>query len=172
MESDEELMAAIARGDEHALGILIGRHAGSLLGFLLRVSRDRDDAEDLLQDTWMRVARGARSFDATRSVRPWLYGIAANLARDAFRRRGVRVRAGSVIRADGTAQPLFHPIEQMDMRERLLRLPDRLREVLVLRFYEGFDETEMAEALGIPRGTVKSRLHAAIGALRRDWKTT
>lgn len=172
MESDEELMAAIARGEENALAVLIERHAGGLFGFLLRVSRDRDDAEDLLQDTWMRVARGARSFDSARRVRPWLYGIAANLARDAFRRRAVRVRAGAQGASDGAAALHFRPIERMDMRERLLRLPDRLREVLVLRFYEGFDEAEMAEALGVPRGTVKSRLHAAIGALRRDWETT
>jgi len=172
MESDEELMAAIARGEEHALGVLIERHAGSLLGFLLRVSRDRDDAEDLLQDTWMRVARGARSFDPARRVRPWLYGIAANLARDAFRRRAVRVRAGRETRSNAAPPALFRPIEAIDMRERLLRLPDRLREVLVLRFYEGFDEAEMADVLGIPRGTVKSRLHAAIAALRRDWETT
>lgn len=172
MESDEELMAAIARGDERALGTLIERHAAGVLGFLTRVARDRDDAEDLLQDTWVRVARGARSFDSGRRLRPWLYGIAANLARDAFRRRAVRVRAAEVQRADGNAQAQFRPIEEMDMRERLLRLPDRLREVLVLRFYEGFDEAEMAQALGIPRGTVKSRLHAAIGALRQDWETT
>lgn len=172
MESDEELMAAIARGEEHALAVLIERHAGGLLGFLLRVSHDRDDAEDLLQDTWMRVARGARSFDPARRVRPWLYGIAANLARDSFRRRTVRARAGRETRGDAAPQALFRPIERIDMRERLLRLPDRLREVLVLRFYEGFDEAEMADALGIPRGTVKSRLHAAIGALRRDWETT
>lgn len=165
-------MAAIARGEEHALGVLIERHAGGLFGFLLRVSRDRDDAEDLLQDTWMRVARGARGFDPARRVRPWLYGIAANLARDLFRRRAVRVRAGSQGREDGRAHAQFRPIERLDMRERLLRLPDRLREVLVLRFYQGFDEAEMAEALGVPRGTVKSRLHAAIGALRRDWETT
>jgi RNA polymerase sigma-70 factor (ECF subfamily) len=170
MESDEELMAAIARGEEHALGVLIERHARGLFGFLLRVSRDRDDAEDLLQDTWIRVARGARTFDSARRVRPWLYGIAANLARDAFRRRAVRVRASGETRAEGTTQPPFRPIERMDMRARLLRLPDRLREVLVLRFYQGFDEAEMADALGVPRGTVKSRLHAAIGALRRDWE--
>lgn len=170
MESDEELMAAIARGEEHALGTLIERHAAGVLGFLQRVARDRDDAEDLLQDTWVRVARGARSFDSARRLRPWLYGIAANLARDAFRRRAVRVRAAHEDRVDASVHTQFRPIERMDMRERLMRLPDRLREVLVLRFYEGFDEAEMAAALGIPRGTVKSRLHAAIGALRQDWE--
>lgn len=173
MESDEELMAAIARGEEQALATLIERHAGGLFGFLVRVSRNRDDAEDLLQDTWMRVARGAGSFDPKRRVRPWLYGIAANLARDAFRRRAVRVRAARAEHAEeGSTRTPFRPLDGIDMRDRLLRLPDRLREVLVLRFYQGFDEAEMADALGVPRGTVKSRLHTAIGALRQDWETT
>ena len=171
MESDEELMAAIARGDERALAALIERHAVRLHGFLARLARDRDDADDLLQDTWVRVARGARSFDPNRKVRPWLYGIAANLARDLHRRRGVRQRAvldGST--AAATASPAFRPLERLDLRERVARLPSRLREVLLLRFYEGLDEAEMAEALGVPKGTVKSRLHGAIRELRRGWE--
>jgi RNA polymerase sigma-70 factor (ECF subfamily) len=172
MESDEELMAAIARGDERALAALIERHAGRLHGFLARLAGDRDDADDLLQDTWVRVARGARSFDPNRKVRPWLFGIAANLARDLHRRRSVRRRAaldGST--AAATGQPVFRPLERIDLRDRVLRLPARLREVLLLRFYEGLDEAEMAEALGVPKGTVKSRLHGAIRELRRGWET-
>ncbi|RIK99944.1 MAG: hypothetical protein DCC71_19705 [Proteobacteria bacterium] len=171
MESDEELMAAIARGDERALTALIDRHAARLHGFLARVAGDRDDADDLLQETWIRVARGARTFDAARRVRPWLYGIAANLARDLHRRRAVRSRASQDGRsAAATARaPAFRPLDRIDIRARLARLPDRLREALVLRFYEGLDEAEMAEALGIPKGTVKSRVHGAIRELRRGW---
>jgi RNA polymerase sigma-70 factor (ECF subfamily) len=56
------------------------------------------------------------------------------------------------------------------LRDRLARLPERQREVLVLRYYDGLDEAEMAEALGVPRGTVKSRLHGAIRALRQGWE--
>jgi RNA polymerase sigma-70 factor (ECF subfamily) len=173
MESDEELMAAVARGDEHALASLIDRHAPRLHGFLVRLARDRDDADDLLQDTWVRVARGAPTFDPSRRVRPWLYGIAANLARDLHRRRGVRVRAahdGTREVAAASQRAAFRPLERLDLRERLARLPERMREVLVLRFYEGLDEAEMAEALGVPRGTVKSRLHGAIRELRRGWE--
>jgi RNA polymerase sigma-70 factor (ECF subfamily) len=172
MESDEELMAAVARGDERALGALIDRHAARLHGFLVRVAGDRDDADDLLQETWIRVARGARTFDVARRVRPWLYGIAANLARDLHRRRAVRARAAREERsAAATAPaPAFRPVDGMDLRARLARLPDRLREALVLRFYEGLDEAEMAEALGIPKGTVKSRVHGAIRELRRGWE--
>jgi RNA polymerase sigma-70 factor (ECF subfamily) len=63
-------------------------------------------------------------------------------------------------------------VERIDMRERLARLPERLREVLVLRYFDGLDEAEMAVALGIPRGTVKSRLHGALRALRDGWEAT
>jgi len=173
METDEELMAAVARGDERALVVLIERHAARLHGFLSRFARDRDDADDLLQDTWVRVARGAKSFDPNRRVRPWLFGIASNLARDLHRRRSVRLRAsheGSGEVAAAAQRAVLRPLERMDLRERLARLPERLREVLVLRFYEGLDEAEMAEALGVPRGTVKSRLHGAIRELRRGWE--
>lgn len=173
MESDEELMRAVAHGDERALASLVERYAPRIHAFLTRVTGDRDDADDLLQDTWMRVARGARGFDAARQVRPWLYGIAANLARDLHRRRAVRLRAareGGVTASE--PQATVRTVERIDMRERLARLPERLREVLVLRYFDGLDEAEMAVALGIPRGTVKSRLHGALRALRQEWEAT
>jgi RNA polymerase sigma-70 factor (ECF subfamily) len=169
MESDEELMAAIARGEERALAALVGRYAERLHAFLVRVTGSRDDADDLLQDAWIRVARGAPTFDPRRRARPWLYGIAANLARDLQRRRGVRLRAAHELRSD-PPPPVVRPLDRIDLRERLARLPERLREVLVLRFYGDLDEAEMAEALGIPKGTVKSRLHGAIRELRRGWE--
>jgi RNA polymerase sigma-70 factor (ECF subfamily) len=169
MESDEELMTCIARGDERALGTLVERHAGPTHAHLVRMTGNRDDAEDLLQETWLRVARAARSFDPARTVRPWLLGIASNLARDLHRRRAVRRRAASEV------PPVQQPakdrrFETLALRERVGQLPDRLREVLWLRYYEDLDEAEMAEALGIPRGTVKSRLHGAIRELKRDWE--
>lgn len=165
MESDEELMAAVARGDERALGALVDRHAARIHAHLVRVCGSRDDADDLLQETWLRVARGARTWRPDRPVRPWLYGIASHLATDLQRRRAVRRRAV----AEGVHEPPppgYGPLEGLALRERLARLPERLREVLWLRYYAGLDEAEMAAALGIPRGTVKSRLHGAIRALK------
>jgi len=170
MESDEELMAAVARGEERALATLVERHAARLHAFLVRIAGSRDEADDLLQDTWVRVARGAPSFDPRRRARPWMYGIAANLARDHHRRRQVRARAAQEERQAPPPEKGFRPLERIDLRARLARLPDRLREVLMLRFYADLDEAEMAEALGIPRGTVKSRLHGALRELRRGWE--
>ena len=166
MESDEELMEAVARGDERALASLIDRYAARIHAHLCRMTGDRDDADDLLQETWVRVARGARRFDPTRRVRPWLYGVASNLARDLYRRRQVRARAAL---AEPSAAAPAAPVEGIDLRERLARLPERLREVVLLRYYGDLDEAEMAAALGIPRGTVKSRLHGAIRELKRGF---
>lgn len=170
MESDEELMAAVAIGDARALATLVERFAARIHAFLVHQTGSRDDADDLLQDTWVRVARGAPSFDVRRKTRPWIYGIAANLARDLRRRRAVRSRIASQQRHEPAAALPFRPLERIDLRDRVDRLPDRQREVLLLRFYDDLDEAEMAEALGIPRGTVKSRLHGAIRELRRIWE--
>ena len=75
MRSDEDLMAAVASGDETALAALIDRYATSVHAYLLRHSGNREDADDLLQETWVRVARTARSFDTARRFSSWVYGI-------------------------------------------------------------------------------------------------
>lgn len=161
-------MAAVAaRADERALTTLVDRHAARLHAFLARMTGEPVEAEDLLQETWIRIARGARRFDRRRRFRPWAYGIAANLARDLHRRRRVRRERAQEAAPDPPADRTS-PLERIDLGTRLARLPDRLRAVVVMRYIEGFDEAETAAALGIPRGTVKSRLHAAIRALRES----
>lgn len=159
-------MVWVARGDERALAALVDRHAANLQGFLTRMTGNQTEAEDLMQDTWVRIARAARSFDPARKFRSWAYSIALNLARDARRHKLVRARAP----VDPPREP-HDPIslDTIDVRSRISALPERLREVLVLRYFEGMGEVEMAEALQVPRGTVKSRLHTAIGALKRSF---
>jgi RNA polymerase sigma-70 factor (ECF subfamily) len=169
MESDEELMAAVARGDERALGALVDRYAARIHAHLARACGSRDDADDLLQETWVRVARGARTYRSERPVRPWLYGIASHLAADLHRRRAVRARAAAA-GAHEPAPAALGALDGLALRERVARLPERLREVVWLRYYAGLDEAEMAAALAIPRGTVKSRLHGAIRALQDGWE--
>lgn len=162
-------MTAAARGDERALGALVDRYAARIHAHLVRICGSRDDADDLLQETWLRVARGARTWRPDRPVRPWLYGIASHLATDLWRRRAVRTRAAAT-GAHGPPPPPDRPLEGLALRERVARLPERLREVVWLRYYAGLDEAEMATALGIPRGTVKSRLHGAIRTLKDGWE--
>jgi len=174
MPSDEELMKRVALGDGAALTSLMERHSTRVHAYLVRYTRSREDADDLLQDTWMRVARSARNFDPTRRFRTWLYGIATNLGRDLFRRRGSRQRA--LLHAASEAPIALAPeagiAERQELRERIAKLPDRMREVVLLRYFEGMSESEMSAALGIARGTVKSRLHSALGRLRVGYQVT
>jgi RNA polymerase sigma-70 factor (ECF subfamily) len=166
MRSDEDLMAAVASGDEAALAALIDRYAASVHAYLLRHSGNREDADDLLQETWVRVARSAKSFDTARRFRSWIYGIATNLARDLFRRRMTKERALRTLAMSPPATPGADSADRGELRERIAKLPENMRAVLLLRYYEGMNEAEMAESLEIPRGTVKSRLHAALRELR------
>lgn len=166
--SDEELMAQLQEGDERALAQLMQRYQGPLYGFLSR--RVGSAADDLFQETWIRIVRARERFDTERRFAAWLYQIANNLCRDRYRRVDAMRRAVDSFRAEDETlreAPATPALAEGDsMRERVLALPDRLREVLVLRYYEDLGEEEMSRVLGVPRGTIKSRLHAAVKALR------
>ena len=164
-------MKRVAQGDGGALAGLVERHSARVHAYLVRYTRSREDADDLLQETWMRVARAARRFDPTRRFRTWLYGSATNLARELFRRRGSRERARlEVPRETPAREPDI--AARRELHARIEKLPDRMREVVLLRFFEGMNEAEMAATLGIARGTVKSRLHSAMGRLREGYGVT
>jgi len=159
-------MAAVASGDEAALAALIDRYAAGIHAYLLRHSGNREDADDLLQETWVRIARSAKSFDTARRFRSWVFGIATNLARDLFRRRMTKERALRTLAMSPPATPVADSVDRGELRARIAELPENMRAVLLLRYFEGMNEAEMADALEIPRGTVKSRLHAALRELR------
>lgn len=169
MESDEELMVRVSRGDDAALATLVERFRGGLYGFLTRRAAAAD-ADDLFQETWLRVVRYRDRFDPERRFSTWLFQIANNLCRDRARRRGVRDRHRVEVETAAREDPARRappPIEStLDVRARVAGLPERLREVLVLRYYRDLPEKEIARIVGIPPGTVKSRLHAAVKALR------
>jgi RNA polymerase sigma-70 factor (ECF subfamily) len=162
-------MVRVQAGDEAALGTLMDRYKGPLYGFLSRRVED-SVVDDLFQESWLRVVRARDRFDPRRRFSTWVFQIANNLCRDRGRRRAVEARHLEELarsRHHG-AEPVEPPLveQRLDMRRRLDSLPERLREVLVLRYYQQLPERDIAEILGIPRGTVKSRLHAAVKALR------
>jgi len=172
MEADEALMVRVQHGDGRALEALVGRYDRRLLGFLGRRGA-AGRADDLFQETWLRVVRGAGGFDPSRRFSTWLFQIANNLCRDVARRHAVETRAlegaraPAAVHGGAAAAPGALAIDlRLDVRRRLDALPDRLREVLVLRYFEGLSEGEIAAVAAIPGGTVKSRLHAAVKALR------
>lgn len=163
-------MEAVQSGDATALKTLFGRYRSRLFGFLLKRCGDGATAEDLIQETWLRVVRSRHRYDPRRRFSTWLFQIANNLSRDLARRRDVERRGREgMLSAESIRRPTTeapgHDL-RLDMERRLAVLPDRLREVLVLRYHQQLTEREIAEVVGIPQGTVKSRLHGAVRALR------
>ncbi|MCP3986022.1 MAG: sigma-70 family RNA polymerase sigma factor [bacterium] len=172
MRSDEDLMVRVQAGDEAALETLMGRFKGPLFGFLNR-RVGASAADDLFQESWIRVVKARDRFDPRRRFSTWLFQIANNLCRDRGRHLLVEARYRDRVKGEAAAEPAPRPAapaatERMDMARHLAALPDPLREVLVLRYYQDLSEREIAEVLGIPRGTVKSRAHAAVKALRQQ----
>src|SRR6059036_4091916 len=162
MATDEELIAAVASGDGRRLEELCRRWERPLYQLIARHTGGRD-VEDLYQETWLRVVRAARRFDPGCRFSTWLFQIAVNLCRDWHRRPPPE----PVEPDDNLASTSDAPEARIDARRLLAALPEAQRTVLLLRYYHGLSEEEAAEVLGCPRGTVKSRLHAARERLGR-----
>lgn len=186
--SDEELVAGYLAGRVECFEALIRRHGRELYHFLVRFTGNVAAAEDLVQETFLQVHLSASSFDPKRRFKPWLFTIAANKARDALRRRtrrpevsleaSVGVEGNRADRfVDFLAQVPGEPsarLEQAEQRQRVRQIvnqmPQHLREVLILGYYHRFGYRQIAEILDVPLGTVKSRLHAAVGYFARAWR--
>jgi RNA polymerase sigma-70 factor (ECF subfamily) len=168
-QSDETLAVQAQQGDQEAVSVLVRRHSGRLYGFLQRYHPDRDDCDDLLQETWVRALANLDRFDPGKRFTTWLFQIALNLSRDLARRGQVRARFRKGAQkmqqgnAGGTAE---EKVDAMKAMQAIETLPQQQKEVLLLRYYHGLPEAEVSEILGCPRGTVKSRLHGAVKAVR------
>ncbi len=184
-KSDEQLLAEHIAGVKGAFDELVARYANELYGFLCRFVGDRTAADDLLQDTFMQLHLAANSFDQRRSLRPWLYTIAANKARDYMRSRGRRQQLsleaggendrGSLSQMLETIEPpSSETVEREEQRQAVRRIVDRmpehLRLILTLGYFQQLPYAEIAQVLDIPVGTVKSRLHAAVQHFGRLWR--
>lgn len=172
MVADEELFREWQGGGAGALEALVRRHHAPLLAHLYRLVGDRALAEDLAQETFLRLVREAQAYRYPRPFAPWLYTIARNLARNhwqsAYHRR---VAVGSEAAAVPTDAPdpaawLERAEERAGLRAALAALSFEQREVLSLRYGRGLPVEEAAALLGLPPGTVKSRTFAALRRLR------
>ena len=186
--SDEDLLARFRRGQREVFGTLVRRYQRELYGYLRRYLGDPHLADDVFQTTFVQVFSKAGQYEPGRPVRPWLYAIATNQAIDALRRAG-RHPAVSLeqteTEAEGERRGLIElleareadPFDNVDaaetgelVRRCIDRLPDFLRQVLLMAYYQGLKYQEIADALDIPLGTVKSRLHAAMAKLGEAWE--
>lgn len=186
--SDEDLLTRFRRGQEEAFEILVRRYERELYGYLRRYVGDANLADDVFQNTFLQLYTKAGQYEAGRPVRPWLYTIATHAAIDAMRRNG-RHQALSLDQEreealNGEVRRLAEMLEAQqpgpvdcaegqERRERVRadvdRLPDFLRQVVVLAYYQGLKYREVAEIMEIPVGTVKSRLHTALVKLHDLW---
>ena len=157
-------------GDEKATRQLLERLHRPLYGTLLRLTKNRADAEELFQETFLRALRAGSRFDSSRRFKPWIFTIAVNLARDRARRAGHRatpeLRAAEDLPEKTQQRTESQWVLRVDLARALDELPEHHREVIELRYFEGMEEPEIAEAASIPRGTVKSRLHHAMRKMR------
>mgnify|MGYP006288255807 CR=1 FL=1 len=186
--SDADLLERYGKGDEAAFHELVNRYKNSLYGFLRQFLNRQDLVEDVFQDTFLQLYSSRDSFDTSRPLRPWLFTIAANKAKDALRKwqRTAAVPIGTIADSgessfDDVLNSMISqsttPSENLERAETAARveriiadMPDNLREILILAYFNKFSYKQMAEILSIPIGTVKSRLHTAIGRFAKDWK--
>ena len=170
--TDAGLVYRAQQGDAAAWEELVRAHQGTIFRFAYLLVGDADDAEDIAQEAFIRAFHALSSFDTTRSLRPWLLRIAANLAQN--RRRAAGRYLAALRRAfQAEPAPVAFLEEHSGQREEaatvwqaIRRLPPAHQEVIYLRYFLDLSEAEMAATLQVAGGTVKSRLHRALGHLR------
>jgi len=188
--TDAELLASYATGDEAAFREIVSRYKNSLYAFLKQFLNRQDLVEDVFQETFLQLFTSRESFDPARPLRPWLFTIAANKAKDALRKsqRTTAIPIGTISESkemsfDDVLNTLTSdttmPYEELEKGETASRvakiianMPENLREILILAYFNKFSYKQMAQILSIPIGTVKSRLHTAVARFAKDFKAS
>ena len=186
--SDAELFTRYAGGEEDAFREVVNRYRNGLYVFLRRFLNRPSLVEEVFQETFLQLFTSRDSFDPSRPLRPWLFTIAANKAKDVLRkqRRATTIPIGAIAeQKDMSFDDVLNcltsdtrvPYEKLEkgetarrVREVIADMPESLREILILAYFNEFSYKQMAEILSIPIGTVKSRLHTAVGRFAKDWK--
>jgi RNA polymerase sigma-70 factor (ECF subfamily) len=173
--ADEELMALVARGDRHAFETIYERHCRPAFSLAYRMCGTRSAAEDVSQEAFLSIWRSGGRYDRARgSVRTWVLGIVHNRAIDALRRSVAHERRRA---SDEGIEERFEAPERTDVeavrreeaaqiRGLLEALPDEQSRVIELAYFGGFTQSEIAEMLGAPIGTVKGRMRLGLEKLR------
>ena len=179
--TDLSLMQRIAARDAAALAELYDRHSRLLFGLILRIVRDRSEAEEILQEAFMRVWRRAEIYDGQLGgPLPWIVRVARNCAIDRLRARRVRAAVDApaidlaAVEAAAPATGIQTPeaaVLDAERRQRvtdaLAGLPAEQRQLIEAAFFEGYTHSELAQRYGLPLGTVKTRIRAGMLAMRK-----
>ena len=177
MESEPSIIArGLRRRDPDLLDRLIEQYQHRLLRYLISLSGNRELAEDLFQETWIRVLERGHQYDGKHEFNTWLYAVARNLTIDYLRKKSL-LSLDAMMEDEDHAPldpPDTHPmawevVQQHEQAERIsaamIGLPAEYREAIVLRFQDGLDLQEIATVIGAPLGTVKSRLYRGLNLL-------
>lgn len=186
--TDEQLLAMYQGGEIRAFEMLVRRYRQELFHFLARFTGDRVAADDIFQDAFLQVHLSANTFDADRRFKPWLFTIAANKARDYLRKVNRRSMAelSAPIGMNSEEGNFFIDLLEADLpmpsdrlereeleglvKETIRSMPEHLKEIMLLSYFHRFSYNQISEILEIPLGTVKSRLHTAVGTFAIQWK--
>ncbi len=163
--SDAALVAGVIEGEDASLETLMGRYSGALKGVLQRVLGPGPEWEDVAQETWMRVIRYAHRYDPTYAFSTWLFRMAWNVALTRIGKRPPEIQDPEAFEfQDDAPHPeagLLQHERDEELHSSIASLPPALAEAVLLRHFEELSERDMSIRLGIPAGTVKSRLHHA-----------
>ena len=171
VDEDLSLIGRVASGDKQALGEVYDRFGGALFRYLVTLTGDYQVAEEVLQDTLVAVWRSARTFRGRSSAKTWVFGVARRQAHNTLRRRDLPLTGEDALRVfpdeeAGPEEGVISEVRREELEAAIGRLSPVHREVLVLIFFNELSYEETAEVLGVPIGTVKSRLSNAKKSLR------
>jgi len=189
-QTDSELLDRYCEGEEGAFSELVDRYKNGLYAFLRKFLNRHEMVEDVFQETFLQLYSSRESFDRSRPLRPWLFTIAANKAKDALRKaqRTAAVSIGTLAQSDEMSfeevlnlltqddQAPIHSLQRQEtaasVKQIIAELPEALRGILILAYFNQFSYKQIAGMLSIPIGTVKSRLHTAVARFAKEWKSS
>jgi len=183
-ETDEKLVQNFVEGDDKALAQLIDRYLNPLYNFVFQLTRDGQVAEDIVQETFVKVWKHAGSFDAKKKFSTWIYAIAKNASYD-FLKKKKAIPFSAFENEDGSsvweniedgaslcAEALLRKMDDVkDAQEFLDTLSPQLKTIFLLHHVQGFSLVEVAEILGSPTNTIKSKYRRALLLLRQQFSS-
>jgi len=167
--TDSELLALVAEGDQQAFRLLYDRFAGRILSYVRKLSRDVGSEEDVVQEVFVQVWRKAATYEPSRgAVAGWLYTMTRNRLVDSWRRKSARIDAdeNELDRIEAPERGAEGRVIDLSVRQALSKLSAEQRQAVELAYFGGLTYEETAERLGLPLGTLKSRIRAGLMRMR------
>ncbi len=171
--AEEELVSLLKSKDQKGFNILYNNYSGALFGVINKIIQSDDDANDLLQDTFLKIWRNIDNYDSSKgSIFTWMMNIARNLSIDRVRSadfrdssQNISMEQNIIYQVDSEHQTVMD-VDSIGLRKVVDNLKPEYRQLIELVYYKGYTQAEVSEEYGIPLGTVKTRIKAAVGNLR------